>query len=370
MHGSTTDLPASQDRQFRAVSSASAAMLEEIAAFDERSHWMADGATSMTAWLAARYGVARSTAREWVRVAHALRHLPGTRRAFATGHLSFDQLKPLTRFVDRDEDEAWSVKARSMSPAQLWSEARRRERRSREEAADDAKLRYLWMGWDEEQTFLHLEGMLPAEQGAALEQALEHRAEEVTVEAGVRDPGGARFADALVGLVSSGGNGRASECLVIHADAALLTTLPEDQRPRLAETETGIRLAEETVRRQACDAIIEMVLEADRKPIGIGRRSRSVPAWLLRLLRHRDRGCRFPGCEHRRWLKAHHIHHWGRGGPTDLDNLVLLCQAHHRLAHEGGWSIRGRPADMLRFHDPGGRARPTTPPPERTDLAA
>jgi hypothetical protein len=34
---------------------------------------------------------------------------------------------------------------------------------------------------------------------------------------------------------------------------------------------------------------------------------------------------------------------------------VLLCHAHHRLIHEGGWKISGHPADVLRFHDPGGR---------------
>jgi len=257
-----------------------------------------------------------------------------------------------------------------MSPAQLWSEARRRERRSREEAADDAKLRYLWMGWDEEQRFLHIEGLLPAEQGAVLERALERPAEDVEVEEGVRDPQGARWADALVELACSGSGGAAGPCVVVHTDVAVLAAEPEGGTPPLAETEFGVRLANETVRRLACEATVDWVLEAGGKPIGIGRRSRNVPVWLLRLLRHRDRGCRFPGCEHSRWLKAHHIHHWGRGGPTDLDNLVLLCQAHHRLVHEGGWSIRGRPADMLRFHDPGGRARPTTPPPERTDLAA
>jgi hypothetical protein len=63
----------------------------------------------------------------------------------------------------------------------------------------------------------------------------------------------------------------------------------------------------------------------------------------------------FPGCGRIRWLKAHHIVHWTRGGRTDLDNLVLVCHAHHRLVHEGGWSIRGAPGRELRFLDPRGR---------------
>jgi hypothetical protein len=38
-------------------------------------------------------------------------------------------------------------------------------------------------------------------------------------------------------------------------------------------------------------------------------------------------------------LHAHDIVPWADGGPTDLDNLVSLCGFHHRLVHEGGWSI-------------------------------
>jgi hypothetical protein len=72
----------------------------------------------------------------------------------------------------------------------------------------------------------------------------------------------------------------------------------------------------------------------------------------------RDRGCRFPGCENRRFLDGHHLHHWARGGPTTLDNLVLLCRHHHRLVHEGGWQVD----EQLRFYDPCGRPFPAVPP--------
>src|SRR5437660_9936148 len=181
----------SLDRHHAALCSASAALIEEIAAVDERRLWVRDGATSMTAWLAARYGMARSTAREWVRVANALRCLPGIRQSFARGRLSFDQLKPLTRFATAEDDGRWAEKAREMSPAQLWAEVHRRERRSREQADEDAKHRYLWMGWDDERRMLHLEGMLDAERGAIVEAALERRGEEVVVEDGVADPRGA-----------------------------------------------------------------------------------------------------------------------------------------------------------------------------------
>jgi hypothetical protein len=31
--------------------------------------------------------------------------------------------------------------------------------------------------------------------------------------------------------------------------------------------------------------------------------------------------------------QAHHVVHWTRGGPTNLDNLRLLCWNHHRERH-------------------------------------
>jgi hypothetical protein len=69
--------------------------------------------------------------------------------------------------------------------------------------------------------------------------------------------------------------------------------------------------------------------------LDIGRRSRSIPAAIGRALWLRDGGCRVPGCGRRRHLHGHHIRGWAEGGPTKLDNLVLLCPGHHRMVHEG-----------------------------------
>jgi hypothetical protein len=58
----------------------------------------------------------------------------------------------------------------------------------------------------------------------------------------------------------------------------------------------------------------------------------------------RDRGGVFPDCERPlAWCDAHHLWHWVDGGPTNLDNLALLCQAHHRAVHEDGWQLTRGP---------------------------
>src|ERR687892_237710 len=178
-------------------------------------------------------------------------------------------------------------------------------------------------------------------------------AESIPPDPGAADPPGARLADALVD-VATGGPEPAT--VVVHAEAGVLTRQEPETGPWLAETDGGRRLPSEAVRRLACDGRIEWVLER------VGRRGRTVSGSLLRVLRYRDGGaCRFPGCERKRWLHAHHLVHWAEGGATNLDNLVLLCHAHHRLIHEGGWRTSGHPARELRFHDPGGRPLRTHP---------
>jgi hypothetical protein len=353
------DLADALDRAAAVMVAASAEALRVVAAFDRRVLWKRDGATSMSSWLAGRYGLAWGTAREWVRVAHALEGLPRITDAYASGRLSWDQLRPLTRFATSETDRRWAERAPGLRPASLWREARRHELVRAREAEQTRRARYLNLDWDHERSVLWLEGRLPAEEGTALLSAVRRRAEVIPGDPEAADPGGARLADALVDLAIGEPQ---PATVVVHAGAEVLAREEAESGPWLAETEAGQRLPSESVRRLACDSRIEWVLESEGRPVGVGRRGRAVPGYLARLLRHRDGACRFPGCERRRWLKAHHLVHWARGGATDLDNLVLLCHAHHRLLHEGGWRTSGHPARDLRFHDPGGRPVRTMPP--------
>jgi hypothetical protein len=126
-----------------------------------------------------------------------------------------------------------------------------------------------------------------------------------------------------------------------------------------AHLEDGTRVSAETARRIACDASVVHV----GKTKEIEGKRRSVPPRLARALQIRDRGCRFPGCGSR-FIQAHHIDHWADGGPTRLSNLVSLCPQHHRLLHEGGFSVRmdaNRP-DRPTFSTPSRNDIPEVPP--------
>jgi hypothetical protein len=347
------------DRTTAAMAAASAECLRAVSHYDRRKLWRRDGATSMSSWLAARYGLAWGTAREWIRVARALHRLPRIAEAYGAGRLSWDQLRPLSRFATPETDQRWAEEAPRRRPAGLWREARRHDRARVKDAQEARRERYLWLHWDPERPVLWLEGMLPAEEGERLEGALRHRAEQVPPDPDASDPPAARMADALVDLACGDPE---PATVVVHAGAEALLREERARGPWLAETEGGRRLPSQSVRRLACDGTIEWVLESRGRPVGIGRQGRAVRGALLRVLRHRDLGtCRFPGCERKRWLNAHHLVHWAGGGGTNLDNLVLLCHAHHRLIHEGGWRISGHPAKDLRFHDPTGRPLRTMP---------
>ncbi|MEU1680333.1 DUF222 domain-containing protein [Micromonospora zamorensis] len=104
----------------------------------------------------------------------------------------------------------------------------------------------------------------------------------------------------------------------------------------------GLHLTPETVRRLACDAaILPAVLNSTGQPLDLGRQRRLITGPLRRALVLRDRGCAFPGCDRPpRWCDAHHIHHWADGGPTNLNNAVLLCGHHHRHLHHNDWTVR------------------------------
>jgi uncharacterized protein DUF222/HNH endonuclease len=346
------------DRSVATMHSAYVEALLVVPDINRSRAWALDGATSMTAWLAARYGIPKGMAREWVRVSHALEELPEIRAAFHAGRLSWDQLRPLTGFATATTDAQWAAVAPEWRVCDLVREAERHKKVKAREDADARASRYLEIRKDPDLPRFYIDGMLPAEEGAAVKAAPEKRAQDVVLADQPGCPAEARMADALVELVSGAdSDGPATTMMVVHVDEASLRGSHRTAAgPALAETESGTRLGPQAVRRMACDAKVEWVLERDGRPVGIGRRSRHFPPRLLRLLRFRDGGmCRFPGCERRSWLKAHHLIHWGDGGPTDLDNLVLLCHAHHRLLHEGRWRTSGHPAGQLRFHDPGGR---------------
>jgi hypothetical protein len=101
----------------------------------------------------------------------------------------------------------------------------------------------------------------------------------------------------------------------------------------------GDRLSASAVRRLACDAgILPIVLGSDSRPLDVGTEQRFVTEAMRLALNARDKGCVICGAPPIQ-CDAHHIVHWAVGGPTSLDNLVLMCKHDHRDTHNGYWDV-------------------------------
>jgi hypothetical protein len=208
---------------------------------------------------------------------------------------------------------------------------------------------------------------LPAEVGSRLLKALDVAVDDVP--AGTsnepRASFSARRADALGVLaetfLAQGAmemNGGDRHQIVVHVAAETL----RDRKAGCCEIEHGPSIAAETARRMSCDASLIAMIESDGEPLNVGRRTRAISPALWRVLKARDRGCRFPGCANSRYLDGHHIIHWANGGETKPDNLVCLCRYHHRAVHEGGVRIDRLDDGALRFVKANGNVIDSTAP--------
>ena len=123
---------------------------------------------------------------------------------------------------------------------------------------------------------------------------------------------------------------------------------------RVCELFDGTPISPDTVRRLACDAaLIPMVLGSLGEVLHQGKRIYSPTVAQRHAVAIRDRHCMFPGCRRpAKWTDVHHIVPYPRGG-TDLDNLLLLCDKHHHLVHEGHWRLDGT-AFAFTVHRPDG----------------
>jgi hypothetical protein len=131
--------------------------------------------------------------------------------------------------------------------------------------------------------------------------------------------------------------------------------------PDPAELDWGGAILRATLERIGCTAhIVRLVTDGPSRVLNLGRARRlASPAQKLALAA-RDKGCIFPGCDRPPgWTDAHHFQPWAHGGATDLDGLGLFCRFHHRLLHEGGWTL-ARTTTGIDFIDAHGviRAQP------------
>jgi Domain of unknown function (DUF222)/HNH endonuclease len=323
----------------RHIASAQAAMLGVVADIERRGSWRDSGARDLAHWLSIRYGVSWWKADRMIGAATALQDLPDIAAALGAGTLGLDKVLELTRFATPGSEAELIDWASESTCATIRRRADIEVRASRDETVEFERSRSLRYWYEDGGRRFGLEAHLPSAQGAVIAKALSRVVDRIPVMPAEHDAAfiEARRADALVALCSrrlADDDDADRATVVVHASIEAL------RGGRNAETEHGAVIPPETLQRLACDARVQVVTENGAgDPVAFGRTRREPSAAMMRQLRHRDRGCRFPGCGSAAFANAHHIVWWSRGGATDLDNLVLLCGFHHRLVHEHGWNV-------------------------------
>ena len=161
-----------------------------------------------------------------------------------------------------------------------------------------------------------------------------------------------RRADALANLITGEGPHRRPDVtLLMIADYDTVT-----RELRSLRYDDGLPVSVDQVARLAAGAkILPAIFDADGDPLWLGRAQRDASAGQRIVLAARDGGCVNCGSPVEQG-EPHHIRWFSRGGPTDIDNLALLCERCHHLIHDDGWQLHRNTmasTDSGRRHIPG-----------------
>lgn len=348
-------------------------LLKLVEEFDRELGWGNCGVASCAHWLNWKCGIGMGAAREKVRVAKALPDLPKISEAFSSAKISYSKVRAMTRVATaKNEDVLLNVALHGTAShvekqVELYRRVKRIEALEQENERHDHRELYWSVDSD---GYWQFRGRFTPEQGALLSKALDAAMDEAFEKKQksddsqpLREPVGQRRADALERMADnylassqverSGGD---RYLINIHTDVETLTVGGSGVA---SEIESCCQVSAETTRRMACDAAVVQWRETtEGEPLNIGRKTRSIPPAIRRALKRRDQGCRFPGCDCTRFVDAHHVVHWADGGETKMNNLLLLCRKHHRLVHEGGFSVKSTGIGQFRFSDPDGDTIP------------
>jgi Domain of unknown function (DUF222)/HNH endonuclease len=347
-------------------------IVQIAAEIDGRQLWGMTGARSLAAVVAWKTGCSPANAQTVATIASRLSEFPRCAKGMREGRLSLDQVGVIAARGGQGSDEHYAQLAGVATVTQLRT-AVKLEPRPEPDPAPEPERSFTKSSSEQGCCYRIKLGHLDA---AKFDAALASHRDALFAE-WKHDHGDGKSAsdqrpplpgnvDAFLRLVEAGWDVEAARrphgqhtTVVCHVDV----------EQRAAALHLGPLLSDAERQYLTCDATCEVWFQRDGEVIGAGRTTRLINRRLRRALEHRHPTCAVPGCGATRGLHAHHIRHWEDGGPTELNNLVLLCPYHHRLHHRGVITITG-PAHALTVTDdtgrllsPGSLARPPTKPP-------
>lgn len=327
-----------------------AASAEATRRFEKSGGYRADGALGIVPWLRDKGRLSGGVAAEHVQVARQLEQLPRTEEALARGEIGYQHALAMARTAEhvgvsavRKAEAILLKSAETVDPGQFVGVIKSFEHQVDADAAlaeanRAYSRRYLSIS-EPINGLARIEGQLMPEAAATIRSAMEPFMKPAKTD----DRSAAQRAhDALVEVCRRSAAGHPDGAgprpqLIIKAS---LDTLAGIDGAPAGELESGGRIPSETVRRIACHSAITRITGLGELEAEITHASRTIPAATRRALVARDQHCVFPGCDRPpSWCEGHHLKFWSDGGRTALENLGLLCQAHHRKVHEERWSL-------------------------------
>jgi hypothetical protein len=335
----------------RALDAAEAAWLARVGEYHDAGMWDTDGFGSAAAALGASCHLDEDVARRHVKLARRLARLPDVANAFGGGDISARHAAVIANAYTRKREAELSAiepelldVATKFAPSVLAAVVQRVtdaidgddgasadekdfERRSFS-LAQSLDGRYYMKGQCDALSGEILQTAIKAEMARDLQEN-DHR--------GIQQ----RRLDALVNLARLAlDRGEVGEAHGIRPHISAVVHLEHPAGDLVArmrrERHRDQRLSNNTLDMLMCDCLLSRVIVAGQSEIlDVGRTTRTATAAQWKALVARDGHCQAPGCNRPPSdCQAHHIRPWAAPhfGPTNLDNLRLLCW-YHRKRH-------------------------------------
>lgn len=294
-----------------------------------------------------------------VESATRLAELPATSEALESGEIPVGHARLIARASsESDIDERLLVDAANQ---QQFDEFARTVKRHQQDVADDdgqslldrqRNNRKARIFESPESGMFVLTGEFDQITGARIATALTAKERQIwyNEDSKARPTPAQRMADALAELILEpvgDGKSQGTDLLVI---ADYDTVQQQLDNPRLAD---GSAIPISELHRLALEAnILPSIFDTKTQDMWLGRKLRTASEAQRVALVARDQHC--IGCSaNPLWCRAHHIIWWSKNGPTDLNNLVLVCDDCHHKIHDQGWQV---------YQDPGTRKYRLKPP--------
>jgi RuvA, C-terminal domain/HNH endonuclease len=290
------------------------------------------------------FGYAPRVTHDKLRVAEALERLPELSRELWEGNVTYSHVRELTRVVTPETEKSWLKSAQGRTVREVEKLVSGHRPGSLPDSPTEP---------EQQRHVLRFE--VSGETLASFREAVAQLR---------REAGGHLDDDAVILLLARralGGptdEGRASYQVAVDV-------CERCQRTRQVAAGETVELSQAAAAMVHCDAqhvSSHVGAKRDAAPV---RATQDMPPATRRAGIRRDRGrCQVPGCAHTHFVDLHHVVPRSEGGGHEPSNLVTLCGAHHRAAHEGTLVVSGNAEAGFGFRHADGTAygaRPTAP---------